>query len=318
MSDWQLMNLLYLDGSRSITDLSRDATMSRQSVARKLRDFESSEYITYTILENPNHHDYRNFFIEIKTNPEEPEIVKELLKIPGIATLDGIIGTSSLMVRFQVRNARKFSDVLERIDTIVARTRFQHYKIIECIKTFKQGGVICTGWHSGQEEPRILDEIDVSIINILKAMSTKFTYETVTSELEMKSGIQIAYSTVRRRIKALVRDGFIKAFSIKIQPRFIHDTDFPLKFFLQLIPKDLSRYNSMAAGMLAHRQEIVDLYRTGEEFGLLAVVRTGNVLEYRKFLESLYNSREIQDSISTLVIDERLPSTFLPFKKVGK
>ncbi|MBD3351035.1 MAG: hypothetical protein GF364_06075, partial [Candidatus Lokiarchaeota archaeon] len=61
------------------------------------------------------------------------------------------------------------------------------------------------------------------------------------------------------------------------------------------------------------QREITELYRTGQEFGLLAVVRTKDIPSYKRFLENIYTTSEIHDTISTLVIDEKLPATFQPF-----
>jgi DNA-binding Lrp family transcriptional regulator len=97
----------------------------------------------------------------------------------------------------------------------------------------------------------------------------------------------------------------------------IPQTDFPLKFYLQILPKRLSEYDAIAVETLAPKDEIVELYRTGEEYGLLGVARTGSIDGYRQFLESLYKTGKIQDTISTLVIDEKLPAIFKPFKDIS-
>jgi len=60
--------------------------------------------------------------------------------------------------------------------------------------------------------------------------------------------------------------------------------------------------------------EISDLYRTGEEYGLLAILRVGNVFEYNSFLLRLYDSRDILDTYTALVLEERKNSP-LPLEK---
>jgi DNA-binding Lrp family transcriptional regulator len=58
--------------------------------------------------------------------------------------------------------------------------------------------------------------------------------------------------------------------------------------------------------------EITDLYRTGEEYGLLAIVRMRDVSEYNAFLLKLFSLRDIIDTYTTLVLEERKNSpTFL-------
>ena len=56
---------------------------------------------------------------------------------------------------------------------------------------------------------------------------------------------------------------------------------------------------------LTAMSEISDLYRTGEDYGLLAIVLAESVEEYNVFLTRLYDSRDVLDTHSTLVLDER-------------
>ncbi|MHA1683429.1 MAG: Lrp/AsnC ligand binding domain-containing protein [Promethearchaeota archaeon] len=308
-----LLKELYRDSFMSVLELANRLEVSRQNISKYLEVIEGEGFIKYTIIENPNIQASRNFFTEIKTNPEEPEIITKLLGIKAIITIDGIIGQNSLIVRFTVRNNIEFTDVLEEMDRIISGSRFQHYKIIECIKTFKDGGIEFTGGNGAGPPPtHVLDANDVAIINILKDFPTKFSYKNIFSILQAR-GINLAYATVRRKVRLLQERGVIRSFSIKISPGFIKETASPLKFYLQIIPKDLSRYNTLASEILAKTEEIVELYRTGEEYGILAVVRTSSVEKYRDFLEELYRTGEIQDSISTLVIDEKMAATFKPF-----
>jgi DNA-binding Lrp family transcriptional regulator len=54
--------------------------------------------------------------------------------------------------------------------------------------------------------------------------------------------------------------------------------------------------------------QIFDLYRTGEEYGLLATVRVKDASEFNAFLLKLYDSKDIIDTYSTLVLEERKAS----------
>jgi DNA-binding Lrp family transcriptional regulator len=54
--------------------------------------------------------------------------------------------------------------------------------------------------------------------------------------------------------------------------------------------------------------QIFDLYRTGEEYGLLATVRVRDIQEYNSFLLKLYDSSNLIDTYSTLVLEERKAS----------
>lgn len=313
----RLLNLLHEDGARPLNDLATLLGASRQNVTRYLKQLEQDLLITYTIIENPNVHEVRTFFIEIKTNPEEPEIVTRLNEIAGVQSIDGIIGQNSLVAKFCTRNDEQFTEVLKQVDGIITGTRFQHYKIINCIKTFKIGGMDVAS-SAGVERTGVqpvVDPVDEAILDALQAIQdadgnpVRFSFEWLAAQLGT-----VSYSQARRRVKAMVDAGVISSFTIKIMPALIPRTDFNVKFYLQLLPKQLSEYNTIAAGILASENQIVELYRTGEEYGLFATVRTASIAEYRLFIEGLYRTGKIQDSISTLVIDEKLPAVFKPFR----
>lgn len=255
------LNLLYLDSGKNYIQIAEELQVSRQTIAKYIKTLEHNCISSYDIIENPNSQSIRTFFIEIKTNPEEPEIVSKLLKIRSIKSIDGIIGANSLMVKFRVQNISEFNSVLHKIDNIISGSRFQHYRIIECLNTFKDGGRIFLA-----ENPN--------------------------------------------------RPSDFSAKTIKIKPEFIKNTDFPFKFYLQIMPKNLSEYTELAQNLLAPQANIIELYRTGQEFGIMAVIRTEDIIEYRNFIENLYKTGKLQDSITTFVIDEKMPAQFKPFKKI--
>lgn len=252
-----LLNLLYMMSDMTKIELGETIGVTRQTASSYVSDLENSVIHSYSDVPNPNIGNIRTFFLQVKTNPEEPEIISNLKKIRATRFIDGIIGTHSLMVKFCVQNNVMFDKVLTRIDKIISKSKFQHYRIIETLKTYKVAG---------------------------------FNF----SQLESKK--QVIHS-------------------IKINPEYIGFTDYPIKFYVQIMPKDLSEYNAIAESILAPNENITELYRTGQEYGILATVRTESIEGYKAFIESLYRTGKIQDSISTLVIDEKMPLTFRPFSK---
>ncbi|MBN2149907.1 MAG: Lrp/AsnC family transcriptional regulator [Candidatus Lokiarchaeota archaeon] len=323
----QLLNLLHADAfvhqEALVSQLEyRNLPASRQNIGKHIDQLEKGCFIRYGIIENPNVHDVRTFFIEIKTNPEEPEIVSRINAIPQVRSIDGIIGQNSLVVKVCTRNDHQFTDILKKVDDIITGTRFQHYKIINCLKTFKDGGkslVLADGTETSEKIPEF-DSIDELLLDTMQnttpregAIPERMSY-TWIHERASPHHPAVTYDQVRRRVDAMIEARLIDTFTIKLSPSLIPQTDFPLKFYLQVLPKRLSEYDAIAAQTLAPREEIAELYRTGEEYGLYAVARTGSIAEYREFLESLYLTGKVQDTVSTLVIDEKLPAIFKPFK----
>jgi len=118
--------------------------LSRQTYQNKLDHLQEKKIIAkFTININPNiqPNNLKFVMIEIKTNPKEPKLVKELLEIPQLRMLDGIIGEFSLFGLLVFRSPEEYYQILNRIDNIMAESHFKKYQIIETIKVFKTNGI---------------------------------------------------------------------------------------------------------------------------------------------------------------------------------
>jgi len=67
-------------------------------------------------------------------------------------------------------------------------------------------------------------------------------------------------------------------------------------------------YDHVARNFLAQMNEITDLYRTGEDYGLLAIAMVKDVSQYNSLLLKLYTSKDIIDTYTVLVLEERKKS----------
>lgn len=320
MVSWKakrLVNLLHEDAMVNLDVLGEAIGSSRQNVSKYLSALARDGSIKYSILENADIVNARTFFIEIKTNPEEPDVVESLRNIPGIRSIDGIIGQNSLIAKFVARGTASFKGILDRIDGIVTGTRFQAYRIIECLATFKDGGKVLARPVDGRDGPPI-DEVDAAILDFLQAgLDERPTYELVFDALASRFADAPSYAQVRKRVMAMRERGIIHSFTVKVSPAAISRCDFPFKFFIQILPKQLHEYTAIARGILALEDRIVEVHRTGQEYGLFAACRAASIVQYKEFLEGLYATGKIQDTVSTLVIDEKLPATFVPFNPAG-
>ncbi len=74
-------------------------------------------------------------------------------------------------------------------------------------------------------------------------------------------------------------------------------------------------YDVVAQDFLAPMNEITDLYRTGEDYGLLAIVTVRDVSQYNSLLSRIYASKDIIDTYTVLVLEERKKS-FLPLTEL--
>ncbi len=286
-------------------DISNELNITRQTFLSRLDKLKQEKIINnYTININPNIKPNLNYVIlEIKTNPKEPQIVNELLKIPQLKMLDGIFGEFSLIALFIFRSQEQYYTVLNIIDQIMANSYFKKYQVIDTIKVFKTNGIELS--KTKVDPDYKMDELDYLILKIL----TEEQGNKLISTYEIKSILEDGYQTessqptIYNRIKKLEASGIILNYCINFNPKKI---GFKGKYIVRIKPKDPSKYNQIALN-LEKRKEITDLFRIGENYGLLAVVRVKEIEDFGGFIKDLYESEDegIEDTFTNFILDER-------------
>ncbi|MFX1571917.1 MAG: Lrp/AsnC ligand binding domain-containing protein [Promethearchaeota archaeon] len=410
-----------------ISKKSRAIGISRQTYQNKLDNLRNRKIITnFTININPNlkPNNLKYVMLEIKTNPKEPELVEQLLKIPQITMLNGIFGEFSLFALFIFKSPEEYYQILNNIDKIMARSYFKKYQIIETIKVFKTNGIslrslnmsyeeqfveqlncimkqkkdyetnsdstienielklaekvdlnqisrnymdieynpkkfpgilikiekfnitilifssgkiVVTGLRETQDTEKVINEIiktmrkfginldkktidlnlkidniDYEILQILRDQQGDkpiSTYE-IKSIFKEQFSNDISQSTIHNRIKNLESQNIILNYTINFSPK---ELGYKGKFILRIKPKNPSKYNELAF-KLENNKNITDLFRIGEQYGLLAIVRVKKIEDYGNFLRELYLTEEIEDTFTHFVLDELIKYTnFLIF-----
>jgi Lrp/AsnC family leucine-responsive transcriptional regulator len=164
--------------------------LSRQTYQNKLDLLREKKIIAnFTININPDiqPNNLKYVMIEIKTNPKEPKLVKELLKIPQLRMLDGIIGEFSLFGLLIFRSPEEYYHTLNRIDNIMAESHFKKYQIIETIKVFKKNGISLKETKMTNKE-KLFQELDNGEFKV----EEKFDLEEIAKNL---TDIDIGYFT---------------------------------------------------------------------------------------------------------------------------
>ena len=294
-----------------ISKLTQILGYTRQTIKKRFDDLEIEKIISnFTININPNilPINLKYVLLEIKTNPNEPELLENLLKISQLKVLDGILGEYSLFALLIFHSPEEYYQVLGTIDNIMAQSYFKKYHIIETIKVFKTNGIELYG---NEIEPNFeIDNIDHVILKILqenqtlKPISTyeikdifKDKYKDFLNEMNRQ---EISQSTIHNRIKKLERKNVILNYALNFCPKKI---GFRGKYLVRIKPKDPSKYNEIALS-LEKSSFITDLFRIGEQHGLFAIVRVKKVEEYADFIKKLYLSDEIEDTFTSFVLDE--------------
>jgi DNA-binding Lrp family transcriptional regulator len=280
--------------------------VSRKTILNAIDKLKQKKLISnYTITINPNlRPSFRYVFLEIKTNPKEPELVENLLKIPQLRILDGILGEYSLHALFIVKSEEEYYKVLNKIDNIMASSYFKKYYIFEAIRVFKTNGITLSDRHV---ENIILDQLDQLILKILQeeqGLNLISTYE-IRNLLKKNYNTDASQPTISMRIKGLKKAGIILNYALNFCPRKL---GFKGKYIVRIKPKDPSKYDEIAFDLEKNRR-ITDLFRIGEEYGLLAIVRVKEIEDYSMFIKELYATDKIEDTWTNFILDELNPYT---------
>jgi Lrp/AsnC family leucine-responsive transcriptional regulator len=236
--------------------------------------------MSFVVGRNINLKDIAQNNANIKYNPERfPALVMEIEKF-NVTILIFANG------KIDIIGLNEFAEIELIIETIISNLNKIGIKIEK--KTLEQNYKI--------------DEIDSKILSFLrdsqgfKPIST-YDMKTIFKE-ELK--MDISQSTIHNRIKSLEQRGIILNYTINFNPRMI---GFEGKYILRIKPKDPSKYNELALRLEANKN-ITDLYRIGEQYGLLAMVRVRKVEDYGNFIRKLYLTEEIEDTLTNFVLDE--------------
>ena len=294
-----------------ITKLTQVLGYTRQTIKKRFDDLKIEKIISnFTININPNilPINLKYVLLEIKTNPKEPRLLENLLKISQLKILDGILGEYSLFALLIFHSPEEYYQVLSIIDKIMAQSYFKKYHIIETIKVFKTNGIEL---YDNEIDPNFeIDSIDYVILKILqenqtiKPISTyeikdiiKDNYKEFLNKMNRQ---EISQSTIHNRIKKLEKKNIILNYALNFCPKKI---GFRGKYLVRIKPKDPSKYNEIALN-LEKSSFITDLFRIGEQHGLFAIVRVEKVEDYAEFIKDLYQSDEIEDTFTSFVLDE--------------
>lgn len=303
----KLLEELYRNSRETTEDLAVKLKKSRQTIA-KMRDslWQKGVIQKPVIVLNPHRLNLQYFFMEIKTNPAEPEILRRLKAMSEITSIDGILGEYALIVKFEMRTKQKFAEILANIENSVAQLMFQSYRIIETIDVFKIGGIILP--RTLNQNP--IDEKKWEILELLKRNFNPRKWEERSPHefFSLDELNKLEKLNLSREYDFFTEENIIARFSIIINSQL---PDFKTKFFMRIKPKQIGQY-ALLAEQLTKEPQIIELFRTGEDSGLLAVLRTKDLRTFREFINHLYAHYEIKDTTTTVVVDEHIATHYPP------
>ena len=310
IKSFEILKKVNTKSKPNISKISKELGITRQTFQNKFEMLKDKGIIkNFTININPNiRPNLKYVILEIKTNPKEPHIVEDLLKIPQMKMLDGIFGEYSLIALFVFNDSDEFNKVLLKVDEIMGTSYFKKYQIIEAIKVFKTNGIDVTA--TELEKDLNIDQTDYNILKIMENeqnLKLISTYE-ISKIFKKRYNVELSQSTIYNRIKRLEESSVILNYSINFKPKKV---GFKGKFIVRIKPKDSSKYSELALS-LVRRDEIVYLFRMGEQYGLLAIVRVKKIEDFGDFIKNLYESEDMEDTYTNFVLDELKP--YINFK----
>ena len=315
--DLSILDALQRDSRISLTKVGKTLGLSRFAVKGRIQKlFRDQIILGPTIVVNPSLVGFkRTVFFELKTNPHEPWLAELLGKIWSCDMVDGITGEYSLLTRFRISDDEHFGRTLKRIDEAMSRSSFKKYRVVNVIRTFKESGVP----FEDDEIVLDLDDVDWKILEILlnqiehvkipRPLST-----TQISRLLRNFGTKLSQPAVFKRLMRLERDGVILRYTIRVDQAKL---GVKTKLIVRLKVNPAS-YDSVARRFLAPMSEITDLYRTGEDYGLLAIAKVRDVAQFNSLLLRLYASKDVLDTYTTLVLEERKSRTLPMSELIGR
>ncbi|MFX0095741.1 MAG: Lrp/AsnC family transcriptional regulator [Candidatus Hodarchaeota archaeon] len=238
----------------------------------------------------------RIVLVELKTNPQEQFLLKEVLSWSEVTHIDGVIGNYSLILRVQLLGEEDFPKFLKKLDSLMSRTSFKKYRVVEIHQTYKEDDFRFPKPNFLKSTIR-LSETDQKILSLLSLPSPKpWTSQNIAESLNKTQ------PAIFKRLKSLKERGLILGEALNINyGKLGINTIFNLQ-----IKIEPDKYDEFARA-LEKKKEVVDLYRTGLEYGLLARIRTSSISEYNDFLKELFKSTDLLDTHSTLVLEEISP-----------
>lgn len=247
---------------------------------------------SWQLVLNPSLYQQRIFFLLLKTNPNEPTVVSELLNNydqGSLSTLEGITGEFSLFCRFHFPSTTEFLDSLDHLYGLIGETGFQKYQMIEVIKVHKERGIFVP------EMNDTLKPKELKKLNLIQKLGESSDLPPSTYDIAEK--LDESQPATYRRLKRWENKHIILGYSLATsywQENYLHA-------YIQ-VKAPLGKYKS-AIDFCLKENRIVHIYRTNQEYSLLLKTRHLTLSDLNDFLKSLYKYAEVEDTLTRIVLD---------------
>ena len=296
----QLLEVLVQNSHNTPAIIGKTLGKSRNWVSRSIRGLVKKGAIrSYTTIVNPAQvKSARDTILFVKTNPREQDVSKKILQMEELESLDGIAGEFSLIGFFRFDSQGPFEDLLDRVDSVVASSGTGKYNLVQILTTYKKNRCKISQTESSESQ---LSSKDLSLLRIIRHQrpTIERPFPLTQAAIGKRMNPTMAQSAVSKAIDRLVIKRAIVGYSIDIDFSLI---GLPVKFFVRV--KVSPGTASEVAQRLAEMDAIWDLYRTSEDYTLLATVRTESIESFNGFLRELYEDESVVDTQSYISLEE--------------
>ncbi|MFQ6122999.1 MAG: Lrp/AsnC family transcriptional regulator [Candidatus Heimdallarchaeota archaeon] len=305
--DLKILEYFTRDPRVRASELSVALGISRETLRSRIRNLINQDILRgfVTVM------DFRGLGFNVttlflfKTNPREPWLLEQIKILPNCDFIAGITGDFSLLSRFRIRNEKAFGKVMYEIDSLMAKSGSRMYRVIRVVDIFKENGSIV------EKIPnRIVDERDLAILKQLVYQRCSKNRYSPLSSLQLASKVNLSQPTVYKRLQRLENDRIILGFSVDVNWARVGSDR--IGFVVQL-KVDFDKISEVAS-FIAGFSEVSSLYRTTEEYPLLALIQVQKVADFTRFLLKCYEIPSVEDTNSLLLLDvplERSPAFLL-------
>ena len=294
-----IIRTLQTDYRITIGKLATTNNVSPSTIRKYLTQLQTTAIQNYTIQINPNHiGDFRRIVVRIKTNPREANIVHLLKQHPQCQILQGITGEFSLFVLFQINSTMGFNHLVTFLDQNISSTSYQKYHLIELINTFKTHGTISPILNP-LDKRNLLDNLDIQILHELQHQGPRRrTISDIARQLKHPQ------PTIFHRIEQLIQQGTIIKFTVDLKPN-------PTSFNTYLQLKVATDRITDLAIKLAQYPFITNLYRTSEDYALLAHINPPSINLLNQHLVQIYHDHpQVVDTNTTFILNTFMQKYF--------
>jgi DNA-binding Lrp family transcriptional regulator len=279
---------------------------SRNWASRTIKGLVKSGVIrSYTTIIDPAQvQGTRDTILFMKSNPREYDVSMKLMEIEELESLDGIAGDFSLLGTFRFDSHGAFENLLDRVDSVVASSGAGKYNLVQVLTTYKKNRFKVIPTESPES---YLTRKELALLRIMYRYepTTESPFPLTQEEIGARMNPPLSQPAVSKSIDKLLMKRAIVGYSINTDYTLI---GLPVKFFVRI--KVIPGTVSDIAQRLADMREVWDLYRTSEDYSLLAMVRTSGVTTFNQFLKQLYENENVLDTESYISLEE----WFIPFK----